>query len=64
MTNSELKAELKKHGIAYWRIAEIIGVSDLTIQRWLRSERDTRNQSKIIKAFEELKAEQGAAING
>jgi len=62
MTNAELKRELKRNEIAYWQVAEIIGVSDMTIQRWLRSERDTRNQHKIIAALEELKAK-GAAAN-
>lgn len=56
MKNSELKQELKKNGVAYWQIAEVIGVSDMTIQRWLRSERDTTHQPQIIKALEELKA--------
>lgn len=55
MKNYELKQQLKQAGIAYWQIAEVIGVSDMTIQRWLRSESDTRNQPKIIAAFERLK---------
>lgn len=57
MLNSELKKELKKHGIAYWQIAEVVGVSDMSIQRWLRSDKDTRHQSEIITAFEQIKAE-------
>lgn len=64
MTNRELKQEIKKSGFTLWQIAEQIGVCETSIIRWLRSERDTRNQSKVIKAFEELKAEQGAAVNG
>ena len=60
MKNSELKQQLKREGIAYWQIAEVIGVSDMTIQRWLRSDRDNKNQPKIIAAFEQLK---GAAAN-
>lgn len=64
MTNSELKQEIKKSGFTLWQIAEQIGICEMSLIRWLRSERDTRNQSKVIKAFEELKAEQGAAVNG
>lgn len=64
MTNCELKQKIKQNGFALWQVAEQIGVCDLTLSRWLRSERDTRNQPKIIKALEELKAEQGAAVNG
>lgn len=61
MTNKELKQKIKENGFAQWQIAEEIGVSDMTIQRWLRSERDTRNQHKIIAALEELKAKEAAA---
>lgn len=64
MTNSELKQEIKKSGFTLWQVAEQIGICEMSLIRWLRSERDTRNQSKVIKAFEELKAEQGAAVNG
>ncbi len=56
MKNSELKKELKKYGIPYWRIAERIGVSEMTVLRWLRSDNETSHQSVIISAFEELKA--------
>ena len=60
MTNTELKGQIKKSGFALWQVAEVVGVCELTIQRWLRSDRDTKNQSKIIAAFEQLK---GAAAN-
>lgn len=56
MTNAELKAEIKANGFPLWRIAEQIGVCDLTIARWLRSERDTTHQPQILKALDELKA--------
>ena len=55
MTNKELKQEIKNNGFALWQIAEEIGVCELTIHRWLRSERNTQNQPKIIKALEAWK---------
>ncbi len=63
MTNYELKQEIKKSGFTLWQVAEQIGICEMSLIRWLRSERDTRNQSKVIKAFEELKAEKGIRVN-
>lgn len=64
MTNAELKQEIRDNGFTLWQVAEQIGICEMSLVRWLRSERDTRNQPKIIKAFEELKAEREAANNG
>lgn len=55
MTNKELKKLIKESSFALWQVAETIGVSDATLIRWLRSERNTQNQPKIIKALEALK---------
>lgn len=54
MTNTELKRQIKGNGFALWQVAEEIGVCDLTLQRWLRSERDTKNQPKIIEALDRM----------
>lgn len=64
MLNSELKKKIKANGFTLWQIAEQIGVSETSVIRWLRSERDRRNQSKIIKALEELKTEKESMVNG
>ena len=55
MKNSELKQTIKDSGFYLWQIAEEIGVCDMTLQRWLRSERDTSHQDRIIAALNRLK---------
>ncbi len=55
MTNAEIAKSIKDAGLYFWQVAEKIGVSDVTFRRWLRSEHDTKNQGKILKALEELK---------
>lgn len=55
MTNKELKQQIKNDGFSIWQVAEEIGVCEMTLLRWLRSERNTQNQPKIIKALEALK---------
>lgn len=54
MTNAELKAKIKAAGFSLWQIAEQVGICDITLTRWLRSERDTSHQTQIIKALNEL----------
>lgn len=54
MLNSEIKQQIKESNIRMWEVAEHLGVSDMTLQRWLRSERNTSHQYEIVKAFNEL----------
>lgn len=59
MLNAEIKKEIKKNGFTLWQIAEQIGVSETSVIRWLRSERDCRNQQKVMNALNELKSKKG-----
>ena len=54
-----VKKEIKKNGFTLWQIAEQIGVSETSVIRWLRSERDCRNQQKVMNALNELKSKKG-----
>ena len=56
---AEVKKEIKKNGFTLWQIAEQIGVSETSVIRWLRSERDCRNQQKVMNALNELKSKKG-----
>lgn len=38
MTNTEIKKQLRVNEIRMWELAEAIGVSDPTLNRWLRHE--------------------------
>lgn len=56
MKNCELKKLIKENGFFFWQVAEEVGVCEMTLQRWLRSERDTSHQTIIIEALDRLKA--------
>ena len=56
MKNAEIVKIIKDAGLCLWQVAEKIGVSDVTFRKWLRSEYNTSNQGRILKAIEELKA--------
>lgn len=54
MLNSEIKKQIKENGFAIWQVAEQIGVCDMTLSRWLRSEKDHSKQVIILNALNEL----------
>lgn len=38
MQNAEIREEIKKLGVAYWQIADEIGIHPATLCAWLRHE--------------------------
>ena len=56
MKNAELREKIKAEGLFFWQIAEALGVSDVTLRKWLRSEYDTSHQAAIQSALYKLKA--------
>lgn len=61
MTNKRLKEIIKMNGFTQWQIAECIGVTEMTLYRWLRSEKDTSHQGIILNAVNKCIAEREAA---
>ena len=55
MKNSEITEKIKGSGFYLYQVADEIGVSDVTLRKWLRSERDTSRQPVIMAAVERLK---------
>lgn len=53
MTSEEIKAILRMKKIAYWKLADEIGVCDNSIIRWLRREQP-QHEKEIIEAIETL----------
>ena len=47
MTNAELKQKIKESRIKMWEVAERVGVSDITLARWLRSEKIFKTTARI-----------------
>lgn len=55
MTNEKIKEVIKKSGFYKWQIANQIGICEMTLIRWLRTELSEANKKKIITAIKELK---------
>ena len=60
MTNVEIKSLLRAKGIPMWKIGDILGVSDVTIQRYLRREQP-QHEKEILEAIEKITNEKKEA---
>ena len=54
MENEKIRKSAKCSGVALWKIAEHIGVSEPTITRWLRSPLSAERETKMLCAIKEL----------
>ena len=59
MSNTELKQKIKDSGLYQWQVAAAIGITEMTLIRWLRLPLSNEHYNKIVQAIETLKA--GAA---
>lgn len=57
MRNEEIRTALFQHNIKQWEVAEQLGVSEITICRWLRSELPDDKKAKIMSAINKLAEE-------
>lgn len=55
--NEEIKRILKYHNIPYWKLGEKIGVSEITLCRWLRKPVTEDVAKRIEEAITELTKE-------
>ena len=52
--NQELINKAKSKGIPQWRIAEELGVSEMTLVRWLRHPLESEKKDAYLKAVESI----------
>ena len=47
-TNEKVRAELKKHGMYQWQLADLLGTTDVTLSKWFRHELSEERQNELI----------------
>ena len=57
MRNEEVRIALFQHNIKQWEVAEQLGVSEVTICRWLRSNLPQDKKAEIMSAINKLAEE-------
>lgn len=53
MRNIEIRELMQKYNISQWKLGELLGVCENTIQRWLRKELPEEKKQKILGAIDE-----------
>lgn len=61
MTNKELKQKIKDNGLKQWQVALAVGITEMSLIRWLREPERKERVERVTAAIENLK---GAAVNG
>ena len=56
--NSDIKQTMKTNFVPQWKVADRLGISEMTLIRWLRKELPEGKRLQIMQAIEQLKKEQ------
>lgn len=59
MSNSVIREEAKRSGVALWEVAEALGVADSTLYRQLRRELPAEKREKALAAIRAIAATKG-----
>lgn len=59
LNNQDMRYLLKLNKITFWKLAEVIGISEPTITRWMRVPLTKERFDRIINAIDQIKKERG-----
>lgn len=57
MENIQIRMAAREAHIPLWNIAQMVGISEPTLTRWLRVELSQEKKVRILQAIEQLKRE-------
>lgn len=55
MANIDIRMEIMKRGLKNYQVAELVGVTETTFSKWLRTELPPEKKQEILKAMESIK---------
>lgn len=55
MANSEIREAIRKKRLRHYEIAQVLGVNESTLSRWLRNELPEDKKREVINAIEQVK---------
>ncbi|WP_035445130.1 hypothetical protein [Atopococcus tabaci] len=53
--NSHIRELIKEQGVYQWEVAEALGISEVTLIRWLRKPLEEEKEKEIIKSIDKAK---------
>lgn len=54
MANKDIRSYAKQKGVKFWQIADVIGISEITMSRRLRYELSESDKAEIMQIIDEL----------
>ena len=57
MANKEIRRRMAATGIKHWQVAQRLGIHEVTLVRWLRTELPEDRHQLVVNAIDELKKE-------
>ncbi len=54
MSVNKIKQILKEYRIYQWEVANVLGIGEFTLSRWLRSDLSPEKQERILQAIKSL----------
>lgn len=48
--NQDIRETIRIHGLTFWLVASELGISEITLSRWLREEPLSENKRKVIES--------------
>ena len=57
--NADLRTEMRIANVRQWEVAEAVGVSEMTMVKWLRRELDDEKKARVRKGIAEAAARHG-----
>ena len=56
MYNKDIRSYAKEHGVFLWQVAKVMGISDPTMTRKLRTPLTEQDKAEFIRIIDELSA--------
>ncbi len=47
MANQDIRDEIRKANVRHWQVADAMGVSEMTLVKWLRKELDDGKKARV-----------------
>lgn len=55
MNNVDIRAQIEKKRLKYYEVAEVVGIDESTLSKWMRKELDGERRKRVLDAIRKLK---------
>lgn len=52
--NREIRERMQKANLAHWQVADVVGIGETTLCRWLRHKLTAEQEKRIMDAIDEI----------